>query len=315
MSIKETAAGVNAAAVSATTASKKEGGLRLAAGFERKLAFGLSGAPLPLVSVITIVYNGAEHIERTIESVLSQKYKNIEYIIVDGGSTDATPDIIKKYEDRLDYWISEKDRGISDAMNKGIALASGEITGMIHSGDWYEAGAIGAVVAAFLKYSPGGICGALRLWNGDKPYYRGESDIGGMYYGMSMWHPTVFIKTALYRSEGVFDLKYKSAMDYDLLTRFIYKGHKFLNMRGFLIANMSRGGTSESNRTAGLREEYDIRVKNGVSRAAAALECLRKYFICCGLQFIKKIMVRSRLGFVVDYLRKIRNAGDGGFIQ
>ncbi|HOT76744.1 MAG TPA: glycosyltransferase [Candidatus Wallbacteria bacterium] len=92
---------------------------------------------LPKVSVITIVYNGAAGIERTIKSVLGQGYKNLEYIIVDGGSIDGTIDIVKKYEDKIARWVSEKDRGISDAMNKGIALATGDIVGMIHADDWY----------------------------------------------------------------------------------------------------------------------------------------------------------------------------------
>lgn len=270
---------------------------------------------LPKVSVITIVYNGAAGIERTIKSVLGQGYKNLEYIIVDGGSTDGTIDIVKKYEDKIARWVSEKDRGISDAMNKGIALATGDIVGMIHADDWYEDGAIKAVVGAFLKYSPGAVCGALRLWNGDRPYYLGESDVEGMRYGMSIWHPTVFVKSEMYKTEGVFDLKYRSAMDYDLLMRFIKKGCAFINLKGRVIANMSRGGMSETNRYTGLVEEYEIRVRCGVSKISAAAGLVRKLALCHGLQLVKKILVKSGLGFISGYLRKIKNRGDKGFLD
>jgi glycosyltransferase involved in cell wall biosynthesis len=92
----------------------------------------------PLVSIVTIVYNGEKHLEQTIRSVLNQTYPKIEYIIIDGGSTDRSPDIIRKYNKSLAYWVSEKDNGVSDAFNKGIAKSTGDIIGLINSDDWYE---------------------------------------------------------------------------------------------------------------------------------------------------------------------------------
>ncbi|MEO6118912.1 MAG: glycosyltransferase family 2 protein, partial [Methylotenera sp.] len=92
----------------------------------------------PLISIITVVFNGAETIRDTIESVLKQSYGNIEYIIVDGGSSDATVDILKQYDHVVDYWISEKDKGIYDAMNKGIALARGDVIGTLNADDFYR---------------------------------------------------------------------------------------------------------------------------------------------------------------------------------
>jgi glycosyltransferase involved in cell wall biosynthesis len=111
------------------TGRKGEGGLR-------KQGFFKNSFPdKPLVSIITVVYNGAETLEKTVESVLDQTYDNVEYIIIDGGSTDGTLDVIKKYENGIDYWISEPDKGIYDAMNKGISQANGDFVNFMNAGD------------------------------------------------------------------------------------------------------------------------------------------------------------------------------------
>ena len=91
----------------------------------------------PLVSIVTVVYNGENFLEETIKSVINQTYENIEYIIIDGGSTDGTVDIIKKYEDKINYWVSEKDAGIYDAMNKGIEAFKGDYINFLNAGDSY----------------------------------------------------------------------------------------------------------------------------------------------------------------------------------
>jgi glycosyltransferase involved in cell wall biosynthesis len=108
---------------------QEEGGLRTKSYFKQSLP------DMPLISVITVVFNGAQHLEETILSVIHQTYDNVEYIIIDGGSNDRTVDIIKKYEDKIDYWVSEPDRGIYDAMNKGIELTNGEWLNFLNCGD------------------------------------------------------------------------------------------------------------------------------------------------------------------------------------
>lgn len=110
---------------------KGEGGLRTKGYFKQSLP------DKPLITVITVVFNGATYLEDTIKSVINQTYDNVEYIIIDGGSTDGTVDIIKRYTDRIDYWVSEKDGGIYDALNKGISLSQGVVLGHVHSDDVY----------------------------------------------------------------------------------------------------------------------------------------------------------------------------------
>lgn len=107
----------------------------------------------PLVSIITVVYNADNCLEETIKSVINQNYKNIEYIIIDGGSTDNTLSIIKKYEKQIKMWISEPDNGIYEAMNKGISLCQGEIVGIINAGDTYTSNAISIVVESYQNQS------------------------------------------------------------------------------------------------------------------------------------------------------------------
>lgn len=101
----------------------------------------------PLVSIVTVSYNSADTIEQTIQSVTKQTYPNIEYIIIDGGSRDGTVEIIKRYQDKISFWISEPDMGIYDAMNKGISYAKGDYIGIINSDDWYELDAIEKIVS------------------------------------------------------------------------------------------------------------------------------------------------------------------------
>ncbi len=105
----------------------------------------------PLISIITVVYNGEKYLKQAIESVINQTYKNIEYIIIDGGSTDNTLNIIKNYHQNISKWVSEPDNGLYDAMNKGIKLATGELIGMVNSDDWSELTAVEIIVNEYLK--------------------------------------------------------------------------------------------------------------------------------------------------------------------
>src|SRR5690554_3531829 len=121
-----------------------EGGLRL------KGLYKSSSEEKPLITVVTVVYNGAEYLEDTIKSVIEQTYDNVEYIIVDGGSTDGTLDIIRRYEDAIDYWVSEPDRGLYDGLAKGFHFATGKFMCYLNAGDLYTRTALSAVISIFL---------------------------------------------------------------------------------------------------------------------------------------------------------------------
>lgn len=194
------------------------------------------------VSVITIVYNGEKFLEQTIQSVLTQSYKNIEYILIDGGSTDGTLDIIRKYDSRIAYWKSEPDKGISDAFNKGIALATGDLVGILNADDWYEPEAVARIVA---KYEPDSVLhGNKQYWNEDGgKAHQARPNLDVLPLEMSLNHPTVFVSKSLYNRYGVFDLDYKLAMDYHLLLRFYAAGAKFIHV-DHIITNMRLGGVS-----------------------------------------------------------------------
>ncbi len=171
----------------------------------------------PLVSIVTVVYNGMATLERTIQSVLAQSYTNIEYIIVDGGSKDGTIDLLRKYEDRLAYWESAQDKGIYDAMNKGISLCRGEWIGLINADDWYEPDTVQRVIDRVIKDSSINIVHGdiwLHYPNGQKTLKRAR--VSGFllkYWEMVLNHPSFFVRRKFYEGRP-FDSKLKVSADH-----------------------------------------------------------------------------------------------------
>lgn len=201
----------------------------------------------PLISIITVVYNGEKHLEQTINSVLNQAYPHIEYIIVDGGSTDKTIPIIKKYENKISKWISEPDRGIYDAMNKGIALASGQYIGMINADDWYESDAVERVVEVIRENPKVDIVhGKLNFIN----LYTGKSFIltpkvslhNLLWKGMSVYHPTMFVKKSVY-SIYKYNVDYRIKSDFKFIYQTIKDGKSYIATDS-IIASFRSGGAS-----------------------------------------------------------------------
>ena len=188
--------------------------------------------------------NSRSTIEQTIESVLAQKDKNVEYIIVDGGSTDGTLEIINKYKNVIDIIISEPDNGIYDAMNKGISLTQGDVIGIINSDDWYEQGTFKRVREAFSVSDADVVYGKMNLINenGDSQLLI-PTNIEKLRYEMEIPHSTVFIKKNTYEKYGLFSLEYKIAADYELMLRYYSKGAEFVYLNE-VLANFRLGGMS-----------------------------------------------------------------------
>jgi len=203
----------------------------------------------PLISVITVVFNSKNTIESAIKSVLNQSYENIEYIIIDGGSTDGTVDIIKKYKDKIAYWISEADNGIYDAMNKGIKSATGDIVGFLNSDDVYADGEVIEKVAKTIWEKEVDSCYGdlvyidkngkiVRLWKSK------DFSLEKFKRGWMPPHPTFFVKKEIYEKYGGFNLNFPIAADYELMLRFLYKFKISTTYIPEILVKMRIGGKS-----------------------------------------------------------------------
>lgn len=200
------------------------------------------------VSIITIVRNGAPYIERTIRSISAQTYPNIEYVLIDGASTDSTLACVKPYRDQIDVLVSEPDKGISDAWNKGLALCTGEVVGLLNAGDEYYPSAVENAVAV-LRHGEGIVYGDTELVD-EKGRLRSTNQGRFSFWrysgGLGFYHPSCFVSASLYRTIGGFDLSYRFAMDTDWLIR-AYKSKAQL-MHSSVRVRMLDDGISVKNR-------------------------------------------------------------------
>lgn len=209
----------------------------------------------PLFSIITVCYNSEKTLERTIKSVLSQTYKDYEYIIVDGVSKDRTLDIVKKYETLFEgrmKWKSEPDKGIYDAMNKGIRMASGEIIGIVNSDDWLESDALDIVNNIFMENEGntdalycGGINyhklnGTVKRWCANLKSFNRQAFL---YIMSGIRHPATFVPRQVYERIGLFNDQMKLSADQDFVLRCYYGGVRFVEIPE-VLSNMSEGGLS-----------------------------------------------------------------------
>ena len=201
------------------------------------------------VSIITVCFNSAGTIKDTIDSVLGQDYKDIEYIVVDGGSTDGTIDIILRNKDRISKFISEPDKGIYDAMNKGIRLSTGDIIATLNSDDVYAENTIVGQMADFIQSNcldaaygdlvyvdPGNNNRVSRFWKA------GDYRQGAFYYGWAIPHPTFFCRKWVFEKYGCFNEKFHIAADFELLLRFVEAKQIKVGYLHRTIVKMKTGG-------------------------------------------------------------------------
>ncbi len=223
----------------------------------------------PFFSIITVCYNSEKTIERTLKSILNQSVNDYEYLIIDGASTDGTLDIVKKYEPEFGGRLklfSEKDEGIYDAMNKGIAKAEGTLIGMVNSDDYYEPDALENMQKKFEQLPESDRKHTVlygmqrRLRNGEEIEIEFVND---RILGEGMiCHPTCFITKALYSDFGAYDTLYKSAADLDFLVKLKKTTDTHFVPVYNIISNFELGGMSASGR--GAREAARVRYKYGV---------------------------------------------------
>lgn len=202
-------------------------------------------------SIITVTYNSASTLEQTILSVIGQTYPNLEYIIVDGKSTDETLEIIKKYQHKISKIVSETDQGLYHAINKGIDLATGDVVGIIHSDDFYiDSGVIQKYADTFLKTGADSVYGDLYYIDKNdtekiiRKWKSGEHTAHSFINGWMPPHPTFFVKKEVYQKFGKFNLEFKSAADYELMLRFIQKNRISISYLPEYTVKMRVGGKS-----------------------------------------------------------------------
>ena len=229
----------------------------------------------PKISIITVAYNSGKTISNTIDSVLSQEYDNIEYIIIDGGSTDKTNEIIESYGDKISYCISEKDDGIYGAMNKGIQISTGKYIGIINSDDFYpDSNIIQKVVNEIQEKKSDCLYADLVYVDSEnvkkiKRYWKsGEFNRTNFRKGWMIPHPTFFVSKEIYNTFGLYNLSLKSASDYEMILRLLYKNKVSVSYLPEVIVHMRDGGYSNQNiwsRLRGNNEDLKAWELNGIN--------------------------------------------------
>ena len=200
----------------------------------------------PKVSVVTTTYNDIENLKRILAEVKKQTYPNIEHIIVDGGSTDGTVDLLKELEEKEPgriSWMSEKDNGIYDAINKGIRMATGEIVGCCFD-RYADEGVLMRMVEIMEKEGTDGVHGDLCYMDGDRIIRKWHQGQGVIRSGWMPGHPTLYLKKEVYDRFGLYRTDYRISGDYEFMVRILYRKEVTLSYLPEILIYMSHGGTS-----------------------------------------------------------------------
>lgn len=220
------------------------------------------------ITIITVCYNRKNTIGKAIQSVLNQNYDNIEYIIIDGNSTDGTKEVIESYGDAISRYISEPDKGMYDAINKGLTLATGDVIGLMHSDDeFYDQNAINKIVDCFnVDSSVDGVYGDGVYVSNDAEERMIRNRIGGAFslkrikLGWLPLHPTVYLKKAVVDRYGFYNINFNIASDTEFLLRYLYKYKIKMSYVNSYLVKMRMGGMSTNFKRAFevLYEDYKI---------------------------------------------------------
>ena len=226
----------------------------------------------PKISIVTICYNSAAHIEEAILSVLNQSYENKEYIVIDGGSKDTTLDIIAKYRDKIDYFVSEPDKGISDAFNKGIKASTGDIIGICNSDDILAENVLQIVAD---NYEEG-----IEIYrmdeiikdfdSGEEFYLKPTLEFSKIYINAQPCHMGCFVTQKAYNKYGLYDIEMKYCMDGEFLRRLTYKGAKYKYIPQ-VCGYFRKGGASSTNEKRMRNERRIIVTRYGGNKIDAEL--------------------------------------------
>lgn len=251
----------------------------------------------PLISIITVCLNSRPTIKQTIQSVLDQNQSGVEYIVIDGGSTDGTQEIVRSFGSGVDIFVSEPDNGISDGFNKGILLARGEIIGLVNSDDRLLPGSLVKVSEFFQKYQDA------QVVHGDLLLYSGDLLVKKVTPAARWWypwrlvlfnHPATFVKKEVYESYGLFSKNYRIAMDIEIFLRWLTAGVR-IQYLPVPLAAMYYGGLSDMRPYAGYRESRSAFIEHGF----AVLPVYLLYFVKCLFHRTGKIHAA-----LLAYLRK-----------
>lgn len=246
------------------------------------------------ISIITVVYNNVSTLAEAIESVLMQTYSDIEYIIIDGNSTDGSVEVIKKYESRITRWISEPDKGLYDALNKGIAMATGDVIGILHSDDLFSnVNIISNIAHVFIEKECDIVYGDLeyvakedvnsvvRFWKSE-PFKKKLLRRGWM-----PPHPTVFARQNCYKQMGFFDTTFTVAADYDLMLRFFRNYNIKCEYLPQVITKMRVGGKSNKSLKNIIRKSRDDYRSIRKNKVGGLWTLFMKNFLKVGQFFVK----------------------------
>lgn len=262
---------------------------------------------IPKISIITVTLNAEQHVESAIQSVCSQDYENIEYIIVDGASNDATLDIIDRYKMHIDGFISEPDHGISDAFNKGVRMATGDLVFLLSADDYLYSFETISKLSAVFSNNPNVdvIHGNVIMLDDEKSYEvvsKPDPSLKSALFGQPLKHGATFITKHAYDTYGLYDENCKYAMDYELVLRFIEKKARFCYINDN-IAVIRCGGVNQRYRRKTLNECLSISVQFGAPVWKAHL--YKSWKITKDV--IRSILDKLGLKCLIDFFRVARN--------